>query len=184
MKTSNLKPADILNFWFYELTPKDWFIKDAALDDQIRQRFLPIYEHAAVSELSEWRSTAEGRLAEIIVLDQFARNLFRDSPRAFAADPLALALAQAAIQLGEDQKLPVVRRAFLYMPFMHSESSLIHRQAMHLFQVPGMESNFDFEVKHQKIIDRFGRYPHRNQALGRKSTPEELQFLKQPDSSF
>ncbi|EAO7613966.1 DUF924 domain-containing protein, partial [Salmonella enterica] len=131
-----------------------------------------------------WRKTAEGRLAEIIVLDQFSRNLFRDSPQAFAQDSLALALAQEAISLNLDQQLSPEQRAFLYMPFMHSESKLIHEFALKLFQRLGNPTNLEFEKKHKVIIDRFGRYPHRNQILGRESTDEELTFLTQPDSSF
>ena len=121
---------------------------------------------------------------EIIVLDQFSRNLFRDSPQAFAQDSLALALAQEAISLNLDQQLSPEQRAFLYMPFMHSESKLIHEFALKLFQRLGNPTNLEFEKKHKVIIDRFGRYPHRNQILGRASTDEELTFLTQPDSSF
>ena len=142
------------------------------------------HQQAAQAELWGWRKTAEGRLAEIIVLDQFSRNLFRDSPQAFAQDSLALALAQEAISLNLDQQLSPEQRAFLYMPFMHSESKLIHEFALKLFQRLGNPTNLEFEKKHKVIIDRFGRYPHRNQILGRESTDEELTFLTQPDSSF
>ena len=135
-------------------------------------------------ELWTWRETAEGRLAEIIVLDQFSRNLFRDHPASFAQDPLALSLAQEAVRLGLDQQLAPDQRCFMYMPFMHSESKIIHAQALQLFEALGNPMNLDFELKHKTIIDRFGRYPHRNQILERESTPEEVEFLTQPNSSF
>ncbi|NOI68843.1 DUF924 family protein [Vibrio owensii] len=175
---------DILTFWFEELEPKDWFVSNADVDKQIETRFLTTLEQAAQSELFDWRDTAQGRLAEIIVLDQFSRNVYRNTPKAFAQDALALALAQEAIRLGLDQELADVERSFLYMPFMHSESKRIHEEAEKLFKALGRESNYEFELKHKVIIDRFGRYPHRNAILGRDSTAEEVEFLQQPGSSF
>lgn len=174
----------ILDFWFNESTPKQWFARSDDFDHRIATRFSAIYAAAASGELQAWRSTADGRLAEIIVLDQFSRNLFRNAPRAFACDGMALVLAQSAVECGADQDLPVTRRAFLYMPYMHSESALIHTHAVRLFSQPGLEGNLDFELRHKAIIDRFGRYPHRNAALGRPSTPEEIEFLQTPGSSF
>ncbi len=135
-------------------------------------------------ELSAWRDTPHGRLAEIIVLDQFSRNIHRDTPLAFAADPLALALAQEAVRVDAQRDLPLQQKSFLYMPFMHSESPLIHEQAVVLFGEPGLENSLEFELRHKAIIDRFGRYPHRNAVMGRASTPEEIVFLKAPNSSF
>ena len=135
-------------------------------------------------ELFEWRTSAKGRLAEIIVLDQFSRNMFRDTPLAFASDPLALVLSQEAISIGADEVLTSTQRSFLYMPFMHSESLIIHEAAVQLFTKNGVQSNLDFEMKHKAIIEQFGRYPHRNEILGRESTAEELEFLKQPGSGF
>lgn len=176
--------TDVLDFWFKELEPKQWFVKDLDLDAMIEARFCFLVEQARVGELFSWRVTPEGRLAEIILLDQFSRNIYRDRPESFSADPTALVLAQEAITAGADQQLPVQKRAFLYMPFMHSESPLIHEQAIALFDQPGLEHNLEFEYKHKAIIDRFGRYPHRNQILGRESTAEELEFLQQPGSSF
>ena len=123
-------------------------------------------------------------MAEIIVLDQFSRNIYRDQAQAFAYDSLALALAQEAISLQLDAQLSPEQRSFLYMPFMHSESKLMHEYALKLFQRLGNEINLSFEKKHKIIIDRFGRYPHRNEILGRTSTAEELEFLTQPNSSF
>lgn len=175
---------DILDFWFNELEAKDWFVSRPEVDQLIRSRFAPLLESAARCELFNWRTSARGRLAEIIVLDQFSRNIYRNSAQAFAQDPLALALAQQAIELQQDQQLELVERSFLYMPFMHSESPLIHQQAVELFNVDGMENNYQFELKHKVIIDRFGRYPHRNDIVGRESSAEEIEFLTQPDSSF
>ena len=118
------------------------------------------------------------------MLDQFSRNVYRDTPLAFAQDPLALALAQELVASGQDQRLPVAQRIFAYMPYMHSESVLVHAQATRPFSQPGMEDNLRFELRHKEIIDRFGRYPHRNAILGRESTPEELAFLSEPGSAF
>ena len=179
-----MHPHPILHFWFTELTPKDHFTKDAALDETIRTRFGATLEAAAKCELFAWRATPEGRLAEVLVLDQFSRNVYRDSPRAFAQDALALALAQELVASGQDRSLPLAQRVFAYMPYMHSESALVHAQAVTLFAQPGMEDTLRFELRHKEIIDRFGRYPHRNAILGRESTPEELAFLSEPGSSF
>ena len=175
---------EILTFWFNELTPEQWFTKSDDLDNQITHRFQDLLQRASQCELYEWRNTAEGCLAEVIVLDQFSRNIFRDTPKAFTQDPLALALAQQAISLGKDKTLTTQQKSFLYMPFMHSESKVIHEQAVKLFSQQGLEYNLEFEYKHKVIIDRFGRYPHRNEILGRESTVDEIKFLELPDSSF
>lgn len=177
-------PQDILHFWFDEATTEQHFGKSEAFDAAIRDRFAATHRAAAAGELAAWRATAEGRLAEIIVLDQFSRNLHRDDPRAFACDGMALVLAQEAIRAGADHAMPAMRRAFLYMPFMHSESRAIHVEAERLFRQPGLENNYAFELKHKAIVDRFGRYPHRNAVLGRLSSDAEEAFLRQPDSSF
>jgi len=174
----------VLHFWFTELTPKQHYAKDAALDDAIRTRFGATLEAAARCELFAWRATPEGRLAEILVLDQFSRNVYRDTARAFAQDALALSLAQELVASGQDRSLPLAQRSYAYMPYMHSESGLIHAQAIALFAQPGMEDSLRFEQRHQEIIDRFGRYPHRNSLLGRESTPEEQAFLNEPGSRF
>jgi uncharacterized protein (DUF924 family) len=179
-----MQPQTILHFWFTELTPKQHFAKDAALDEAIRARFGATLEAAAKCELFAWRATPEGRLAEVLVLDQFSRNVYRDTPRAFAQDALALALAQELVAIGQDRNLPLAQRSFAYMPYMHSESALAHAQAVTLFAQPGMEDTLRFELKHKAIIDRFGRYPHRNTIFGRESTPDELVFLSEPGSSF
>ncbi|CAH6951384.1 conserved hypothetical protein [Vibrio chagasii] len=175
---------DVLDFWFDELTPKDWFTGGEHIDALIKERFSDLHQAATQGELFEWRQTAQGRLAEIILLDQFSRNISRNSPAAFSADPMALALAQEAVAGGFDHQLSQQQKSFLYMPYMHSESLLIHEQAVELFSQTGLENNLDFEFKHKVIIERFGRYPHRNDVLGRASTPEEVEFLQQPGSSF
>jgi len=174
----------VLQFWFEELAPQDWFRKDPSLDRRVAERFGPTLAAAARCELLHWRGSARGRLAEVLVLDQFSRNIHRDTAAAFANDGLALALAQEAVARGCDLELPVPQRVFLYLPWMHSESALLHEQALRLFATPGMEQNLEFEHRHKAIIDRFGRYPHRNEALGRRSTPEEIEFLAQPGSAF
>ncbi|WP_211824306.1 DUF924 family protein [Kistimonas asteriae] len=176
--------SDIITFWFEEISPRQWFIKDSDFDEQIQQRFSDVHQTATRCELSPWREAPEGRLAEVIILDQFSRNLYRDTAQAFAADSLALALAQEAVRNGDDKALTPHQKAFLYMPWMHSESAVIHHEAVALFSQPGLEDNYQFELRHKAIIDRFGRYPHRNALLGRQSTPEELEFLQQPGSSF
>lgn len=177
-------PEDILNFWFEELEPAQWWKKDQAFDAMVAHRFGTLHSQAARCELYSWRQTARGRLAEIIVLDQFSRNMFRDTPQAFSADPLALALAQEAVAAGADALLTPIQRSFLYMPYMHSESRLIHDQAVDLYTRNGLEENLKFEIRHREIIERFGRYPHRNAILGRPSSADELSFLQQPGSSF
>ena len=179
-----MQPQPILHFWFTELSPKDHYAKDAALDEAIRTRFGATLEAAGRCELFAWRATPEGRLAEVLVLDQFSRNVYRDTARAFAQDALALALAQELVASGHDRSLPLAQRSFAYMPYMHSESALVHTQAVALFSQPGMEDTLRFELRHKDIIDRFGRYPHRNVLLGRTSTAEELAFLSEPGSSF
>ena len=176
--------STVLDFWFDTLSPKDWFSKSDELDAAIAEHFAEIHGAAAAGELYSWRHSHEGRLAEILVLDQFSRNLFRDSPRAFAQDGQALVLAQEAIRHGADRALSDDQRAFLYMPYMHSESLAIQRASVLLYQALGRENNLDFAQRHFAIIERFGRYPHRNAILGRESSDEELEFLAQPGSSF
>ena len=176
-------PDDVLKFWFEDLSPTDLFASNAELDDRIRDKFQATLDRAARCELDGWRADADGSLAEIIVLDQFSRNVHRNTPLAFARDGLALALAQEAISKGFDRQLPTAKNTFLYMPFMHSESRVIHARAVSLFGETG-QTQLEFETQHKAIVDRFGRYPHRNKILGRESTPEEESFLKEPGSSF
>jgi uncharacterized protein (DUF924 family) len=179
-----MQPQEIITFWFTTIEPKSWWIKDEAFDSLLNQKFSEIHQQAAQGELFHWRKTALGRLAEIIILDQFSRNIYRDSAKSFAYDALALILAQEAINVGANKELQGKELAFLYMPFMHSESLAIHQVAEQLFSEPGLEGNTDFEKRHKVIIEKFGRYPHRNEILNRESTEDEIDFLKQPGSSF
>ena len=172
----------VLDFWFKELTPRQWYIKDPKLDRMIEERFGELHAQAAKGELFSWRATPDGRVAEIIVLDQFSRNIFRNTAKAFAFDGIALVLAQEAVMSGAIDKVGASYQSLLLMPYMHSESKLMHEQAMVLRK--HYQLDLYYEQKHKNIIDRFGRYPHRNQLLGRESTAEEIQFLKEPGSSF
>lgn len=176
--------SEIIEFWFNELEQKQWWQKNTEFDQMINSRFGELHHRAAAGELFAWRETALGSLAEVIVLDQFSRNIHRNRPEAFVNDGLALALSQFAIFQKLDTQLSAIERVFLYMPFMHSESAAIHEEAVTLFESVGLQSNLEFELRHKAIIDRFGRYPHRNKILGRPSTEEEIQFLKQPGSGF
>ncbi len=175
---------EIIDFWFREIKPENWFKKSDALDLLMTERYIALHAQAVAGELSSWRSEPLGRLAEVIVIDQFSRNIYRDDPKSFLYDPMALALAQEAIRGEHHQNFSPALKQFLYLPFMHSESRLIHQTAMMLFAEPGLEYNFDFELKHKEIIDRFGRYPERNKVLGRINTPEEDEYLKTNTSLF
>ncbi len=174
----------IIEFWFIELKPEQWWIKDASLDMEIKNRFGPYLIAARDKGMPDWHGQPRGRLAEIIVLDQFSRNIYRDTPDAFSSDSIAVQLALSAIDAKDDQSLTSVERSFMYMPLMHSEEPAMHEYAVELFTALGNENNLNFELQHKAIIDRFGRYPHRNKILGRESTAEEIEFLKQPGSGF
>lgn len=176
--------TSILSFWFEDIDPKSWWSVDPGFDAEIGHRFGPLLVRAGRGELHRWRDEPIGRLAEIIVLDQFSRNIHRNTPLAFAQDAMALALAQEAVRAGTLEVLPALQRSFLLLPYMHSESALIHETAEPLFRAHCPAESHQFELRHKAIIDRFGRYPHRNVVLGRPSTPEELAFLEQPGSSF
>lgn len=168
---------DVLEFWFESLTPEQHFIKNDSLDLKMVERFIVVHSQAVAGELSSWRETAEGRLAEIILIDQFSRNIYRGEPKAYAGDAIALVLAQEAIRLGLNRNFSAEYRLFLYMPFMHSESRSIHETAIKLFSEPGLEESLPFEIDHKKTVDRFGRYPERNSILGRANTPDEEEYL-------
>ena len=185
----------ILAFWFGE--PDDpeygkprqaWFTKNAAFDEEVRSRFLDNYQQAATGQLNHWQESPYSCLALILLLDQFPRNMFRGQPQAFATDSHALALAQYAVSQGFDQQLLPVQRWFIYMPFEHSENLAHQRRCVELFSTlkndPDSASTIDYAYRHLQVIERFGRFPHRNPILGRESTPEEVAFLKQPGSSF
>ena len=174
----------VLQFWFHEIKPAKWWKKEPAIDQLIADRFGALHHRAVRGELFAWRSDPHGRLAEVIVLDQFSRNLYRNDRRAFEADALALVLAQEAVAAKADVALAQPERTFIYLPYMHSESKVIHEEAERLFREHAAASSYNFEMRHKAIIDRFGRYPHRNAALGRESTPEEVAFLLEPGSRF
>lgn len=184
MNSLEVEINNVLKFWFEELTPKQWWMKSDELDNQIKERFGKLHQLAHEGGLATARTTPEARLSEIIILDQFSRNIYREKPQSFASDPLALSLAQEAVDKGEDLFLSEQKRHFLYLPYMHSESIEVHDEAVKLFEKLGNEEVLKFEHAHRDIIVRFGRYPHRNQILGRNSTAEEIEFLKQPGSSF
>lgn len=175
---------EILRFWFETLTPEDWYRKDPVVDSEIAKRFGAAYERLRDGVPPAWLAEPRSMLAAILVLDQFPRNMFRDDPRAFATDRAALALAKRAIGEGLDMRLAPEQRAFIYMPFQHSEAATDQEQSIALFTALGNPLNLDFARKHQAIIARFGRFPHRNSVLGRTSTPAELAFLQEPGSSF
>lgn len=175
---------EVLGFWFEELTPDDWFGGGETVDDRVRERFLGLHENLRDEIPESWRATARGMLAAVIALDQFPRNMYRGDPRAFAADPAALALATEAVERGLDQEMSIDERKFLYLPFEHSEDPAVQARSVELFASLDDEDTLGYAVRHKEIIDRFGRFPHRNEVLGRESTPEEIEFLKEPDSSF
>jgi uncharacterized protein (DUF924 family) len=168
--------SDVLAFW-RGAGPDKWFAKDTAFDDDIRARFLATYEAAAADKLADWESTAESALALAIVLDQFPRNMFRGSARTFAADPAALAVVKRAIARGFDQAVSAIDRQFFYLPFEHSELLEDQERACALFRAEGDADKLKWAELHADIIRRFGRFPHRNAALGRTTTPEEQAFL-------
>jgi uncharacterized protein (DUF924 family) len=175
---------NVLKFWFEEVSQSQWFKKDDEFDQLIFDRFSDIHDRAVRGELFEWRENEKGRLAEIIILDQFSRNMFRESPLAFANDQMTLVLAQEAVSQGIDRLLAPVEREFIYLPFMHSESLKIHEVAEKIYREHGVQSSLGWEIKHKEIIERFGRYPHRNEIMGRTSSKEEIEFLKQSNSTF
>ncbi len=181
---TTVKASDVISFWFEQSSPSDWYAKNESFDQLIKDKFLTTYWAATKGELYQWRDSPLGRLAEIIVLDQFSRNMFRDNGQAFMFDSLAVVLTQEAITAKADETLPNEKKAFLYMPLMHSESLKIHELAVKVFSQTGLENNYDFELKHKAIIEQFGRYPHRNKLLGRESSRAEKAFLKLPGSSF
>lgn len=171
-------PTDILAFWFSPRVAADWFRRNPQLDDGIRREFGETYALARANKLAAWSNSAEGALALVILLDQFSRNMFRGAPAAFAADTQALASAHAAMARGFDRKVAKEQRHFFYMPFMHSEQLDMQEKSVELFQELGDEGGIDYAIQHRDIIAEFGRFPHRNQMLGRVSTLEEIEFLK------
>ena len=169
-------PAEVVAFW-RAAGPERWFKKDAAFDDDIRRRFLALYETAAAGKLSQWEQSTEGALALLILLDQFPRNMFRGQPRAFACDALARAVTAGAIVRGFDSQVEPSMRAFFYVPFEHSENLADQERGIALYKAAGDADGLKWAEIHADIIRRFGRFPHRNAALGRVTTPEEQAFL-------
>lgn len=186
----------VLDFWFgapgsatHGKPRAEWFRKSDAFDRAIERRFAPLIESALEGGLRDWETQTQTALARILLLDQFTRNVYRDTPRAFAGDALALAAAQALVADGRDLALPPQQRAFVYLPFEHAEDPAMQDESMRLFtrldaQAQGFGGSLDYAQRHHAIIERFGRFPHRNAILGRASTAEELAFLQQPGSSF
>ncbi|WP_257214844.1 DUF924 family protein [Sphingomonas sp. R-74633] len=177
------KAREVLGFWF-ALTPEQHFAKSAKLDAEIGSRFGQLRDLVLGSGAEGWRDDPETQLAAIILLDQFSRNLHRGSAEAFAADPLALTLTLEAITKGWDADMPAERRQFLYLPLEHAEDPLMQKLSVEKFNTLGEDYVYDFAVKHAEVIAKFGRFPSRNAALGRESTPEELAFLSQDGAGW
>ena len=191
MNTQDARAAEVLDFWFGAApAPRaEWFRKDAAFDMQIGARFGPLIEDALAGRLDAWVHTPQGALARVLLLDQFTRNVFRGGARAFAGDALALAAARSMVARGDDQALPPLQRVFAYLPFEHAEDRAAQAESLRLFAAlgraaPGLADYEDYSRRHAAVVERFGRFPHRNAALGRATTPEEALFLQQPGSSF
>jgi len=186
---------EILDFWFGSPQSADygkersfWFTKKLEFDQQLRDRFLSTYEQAATGELDSWENSPRSCLALLLLLDQFPRNMFRGTPKSFATDAKARAIANNAVSKGFDQDLLPVQRWFIYLPFEHSENLADGQRCVDLFSTltgdPDSAATIDYALRHKSVIERFGRFPHRNKILGRESTPAEAEFLKQPGSSF
>lgn len=177
-------PKEVLTFWLEELTPKQHFTKDEELDKTIKEKFLDLYNQAVIGDIDSWTNEPESCLAFIILIDQFSRNMFRETPLMYAADPLALEAAKKSIEKGFDKQVKKGRQ-FFYLPFMHSENLADQETCIKLFREMSSEPGSDsYAVQNRDIIKRFGRFPHRNNILSRESTKEEIEFLKQPGSSF
>lgn len=192
-----MTPQDVLDFWFGApgspqagQPRREWFVKKDEFDAVIRDRFGAVIDQALAGGLREWDAEGpQGLLARILVLDQFTRNAHRNTPLSFAGDALALAAAQALVDSGADRRLSPLQRAFVYMPFEHAEDAYMQERAVELFGMlaaehPGFDEMLDYAHRHRGVIARFGRFPHRNAILGRASTPDEAEFLRQPGSRF
>ncbi len=177
-------PADVLHFWFVTHNEADWFGARPEFDAELARNFAATHTWVAAGNATAWRTSPSGRLAEIVVLDQFSRQLYRKRPEAFASDPLALSLARELVASGGDLTLEPRRRMFAYLPFMHAEDLAVHEEAAPLFAAYGNEQFSDFERRHVETLRRFGRYPYRNEALGRPSTPEELDYINTGNGMF
>lgn len=187
-----MSPHEVLDFWFGaapRVQRAEWFRKDAAFDAAIRARFGATIEAALAGALTDWDAVPQGALARIVVLDQFTRNAFRDTARAFAGDALALAAARALVERGDDRRLDPLERVFAYLPFEHAEDGAMQARSLALFgalarEVPALAGFEDYARRHAVVIERFGRFPHRNTALGRTSTADEAAYLAQPGAGF
>lgn len=190
------RARSVLDFWFgpcdaaeFGRSRSAWFVKNAEFDREIAQRFAALIESALLGELAHWQDEAESALAAVIVLDQFTRNVFRDTPRAFAGDARALAIARAMVASGQERALVPVQRAFVFLPFEHAEDRAMQDESVRLFSQlardePALDDMRDYADRHRAVIARFGRFPHRNAVLGRASSAEELAFLELPGSRF
>ena len=176
----------VLTFWFEETTPPQWFQVNPDFDTLIKERFLDIYEKGRAGILDDWRQDADGCLALCLVLDQFPRNMFRGTPQAFATDSKALVVSKYAVAKGFDQVLPPVKRRFLYLSYEHSENLNDQRKCVELFEKMKKDDplGHEYALKHLKVVEQFGRFPHRNVILGRMNTPEEEAYLAQPGAGF
>jgi uncharacterized protein (DUF924 family) len=172
-----MQPKDVINFWFADEVSKKWFNSTPEFDAEIKQRFESVWQDARQNRLSDWENTAEGALALVIVLDQFPLNMFRGQPQSFATEAMSRQVSQRAIEQGFDKQLQDKQRAFMYLPFMHSESPEDQTTSVRLFKEAGLNDNLHWAKHHQDIVARFGRFPHRNAILGRESSVEELQWL-------
>ncbi|MAQ70888.1 MAG: hypothetical protein CL565_01710 [Alphaproteobacteria bacterium] len=177
---------DILDFWFKETQPQQWFQKNEEFDELVRERFLESYEMARKGHLDDWKQDADGCLALCLLLDQFPRNMFRGSPQSFASDGQALLIAKYAISKGFDQVLQPVKQRFIYLPFEHSESMTDQKRSLELFEKMKQEDplSYEYALRHYKVIEEYGRFPHRNAILDRVSTPEEKEYLSKPGAGF
>lgn len=176
--------SDVLEFWFSERAQAKWFDSDDAFDREIEATFGATHAAAHRGELDDWAATPEGALALIVLLDQFPRNMFRATPKAFASDPKAREIARLALKRGHDRAVPADRRSFLYLPFEHSEDLADQELSLRLYRAYGSEKSMEYAVGHHDVIRKFGRFPHRNKFLGRPNTPEEEEYLKDPDAGW
>ena len=177
---------DILDFWFQETQPAQWFQVNEEFDQTVCDRFMEAYESAKAGQFDDWKNNADGALALCILLDQMPRNMFRGTPQAFATDNKALVISKFAISKGLDLVLTAQKRRFLYLPFEHSENINDQRRSVELFEKTKDDDplGYDYAVRHLRVIEKYGRFPHRNKILGRDNTPEEEEYLAQPDAGF
>lgn len=177
---------EVLKFWFEEISPQQWFQKNDSFDEDIKERFMVTYDMARKGLCSDWTNDADGVLALCLVLDQFPRNMFRDSAKAFETDEKSLLIVKEALHKGFDQLLSSVKRRFIYMPFMHSENVIEQRRSVSLFETMKDDNplSYEYALKHLEVIEKFGRFAHRNEVLGRESSEEELEYLDLPGAGF